>query len=226
MYKILKKAIFFILGRGLTVSAKNAFNLATKYGQYSSAQRWEAVDKTGAPIPWYTYPAIDFLNNCRLESLHVYEFGSGNSTRYFLRQRAIVTSVEDNPNWYNKIKKIISDDNFHEHSYILASTKREYLQITHDLLSANIIIIDGSYRAECVQLIIEQIHEGNVDPAIIIFDNSDWYPESLMQIEKKLDYQRVDFCGFGPINSTSWATTFYFNPDKRIKVSSVISVNK
>ena len=50
----------------------------------------------------------------------------------------------------------------------------------------------------------------------IIIDNSYWCPEILRNIDEELSWQRVDFYGFGPINTYTWVTSIYLNPNKII----------
>ena len=52
---------------------------------------------------------------------------------------------------------------------------------------------------------------------MIIFDNSDWYPNSLEILDKTFKWQRVDFCGFGPVVPYTWVTSIYLNPNKVLK---------
>lgn len=56
-------------------------------------------------LPWVTDGAIDFLDTFISErrkmgfTTKVFEFGSGNSTLYFLSKGCFVTSVEHDANW-------------------------------------------------------------------------------------------------------------------------------
>ena len=51
--------------------------LSREYGHQMSAKMRASVDAAGAPIPWYSYPAIEYLNSISLEGLQVLEYGSG-----------------------------------------------------------------------------------------------------------------------------------------------------
>lgn len=74
------------------------------------------------PIPWYTYPTIDFLNNLDLRNVDIFEYGSGNSSIYFLNKGALVTSVEDDLDWFKKIK-----NNLVGHNLIFEENQKEYI---------------------------------------------------------------------------------------------------
>jgi len=163
------------------------------------------------PIPWYTYPCIEFLNNLDLSKKNIFEYGSGNSSIYFLTKGAYVTSVEDDLDWFKKIK------NYKEgHNLIFEENKNEYISKV-SIKNFDIVVIDGSYRFECAKFTVSEIKSNKISPSLIIFDNSDWYENSINLIDKELGWERVDFYGFGPINNYTWVTSIYFNPTNNLK---------
>ena len=60
-------------------------------------------------LPWFSYAAIDFLEDYLDPSLAVFEYGSGGSTLFFARRAASVVSVEDNPEWFNRVQKRLAE---------------------------------------------------------------------------------------------------------------------
>src|SRR5215813_10406387 len=56
-------------------------------------------------IPWFSYAAIDFLETFVGPEMNVFEYGSGGSTVFFARRARQVVSVEDNPKWYEWVKR-------------------------------------------------------------------------------------------------------------------------
>jgi len=210
--RIIKRGLGLILGRGGHVSLRNSLILGKKYGQYQSAKEWSCINAEGLPIPWYTYPTIEYLNNLKLDGISVLEYGSGNSSLYYLRRGAKVVSIENDREWYEKIKGENKDDSF---QYVFANSDSDYIQ-RKEINSADIIVIDGSYRPECAEYVIKNILDGNSNPSIIIFDNSDWFPKTINKLDDKIEWVRVDFCGFGPINGYTWVTSIYFNPGKKL----------
>ena len=199
-------------GRGAYVTYTNARILAKAYGQYRTAQDRECFDSAGTEIPWYTYPAIEYIKNHDLRSLNILEYGSGNSSIFYLSRGAAVTSVEDNYSWYEKISR---DSEILGHNYVFADLQNDYVD-RPEVLDADIVAIDGSWRTESVAFVMSKILSGESVPSWVIFDNSDRYPISIRKLDEELGWPRVDFCGFGPINAYTWVTSIYLNPDRRI----------
>ena len=199
-------------GKAIEVVVKNAFILAKEYGQFNSAKSFSCVDKNKKPIPWYTYPAIDYLNNLDLSGKKVLEYGSGNSSLYYLRKGAEITCIEDEENWFNELKKKY----LNEEQIKLCNNKKNYVERIEINIS-DIIVIDGSYRPACAKYLISQMKEKNFSPYFIIFDNSDWFPNSIKALDEFLNWHRIDFCGFGPINDYTWVTSIYLNPKKKLE---------
>ena len=98
--QLLKK----IIPRGLVVLFKNAQILRSQYGQYRSAGQFESIDANGQPIPWYSYPAVEYIRALDFSDKRVFEYGSGNSTRFWSQRCNSMVSIEDNKQWYEKIK--------------------------------------------------------------------------------------------------------------------------
>ncbi|HPS74615.1 MAG TPA: hypothetical protein PLD52_10020 [Bacteroidales bacterium] len=77
----------------------------TKRGWWRSFHKKLVVDKNNLPIPWWTYPFIDFLIPRLSGEFCVLEFGSGSSTIWLSRFVKQVISVEDHEEWAKKIEK-------------------------------------------------------------------------------------------------------------------------
>ena len=188
--------------RQLRTQGRNFKSLAQGYGQWLSIRGCNSVDKEGQPIPWYTYPTIEYLSHLELSTLRVFEYGSGNSTLWWAARVSHVTSVEDDRGWYDKIKSSL---NFQNVDYRLARNSREYFSMaTNDF---DIYIVDGTHRRECLE------HVASLESGMmLILDNSDWYPKSVSFLQEELGWMQVDFHGFGPINNYTWTTSVFVNP--------------
>ena len=69
------------------------------------------VDKDNKPIPWYTYPAIEYLSQFDYSDKEIFEFGCGYSSMFWANRAKQVTSIEDNPNWFDKWKSEFNKEN-------------------------------------------------------------------------------------------------------------------
>jgi hypothetical protein len=185
--------------------------LGIDYGQFLSIRNWSCLNAEKNPIPWYTYPAIEYLQHLDLSAFNVFEFGSGNSTLFWSKIASNVCSVEDDPLWFDKISKESQKQELN-FQYILASEPSSYIQAFLDSEpTPDIIIIDGQWRTLCAEKVTEYINErGGV--VMIIFDNSDWYPKTINGLRENLKWIEIDFHGFGPINDYTWTTTVFLNP--------------
>ena len=57
-------------------------------------------------LPWFTYPAVDFLRGIITKDTKVFEYGSGYGTLFLKNTVAEYASVEHSPEWAEKLKTI------------------------------------------------------------------------------------------------------------------------
>jgi hypothetical protein len=183
--------------------------LAHHYGQYQTIRQWSCIDNKGSPIPWYTYPAIEYLAHLDISAMKVLEYGSGNSTLWWAERCAQLVSIESNVDWYNKIANSIRI--FGNTTYLLKTEQDSYVHQDY-LAIADIVIIDGVYRSKCAEALIESVAKSSGNMAMLIFDNSDWYPKTIRRLAQSLAWIQSDFHGFGPINDYTWTTSLFINP--------------
>jgi hypothetical protein len=192
------------LGIGnLCASFLTTINLLNKYPHSKSIRAKSPIDLFGNPLPWYTYPALEYLDSLDFSEFVAFEYGSGNSTLWWASRVKSLGSVESDLTWYQRINfQIRTKQNV---DYTLNSNLQTY---SSDLraLKSDIVIIDGDRRAECARFLVENKNLNS----ILIFDNSDWYPETIKYLTDNLsNWTRVDFSGFGPINIYSWTTSMF-----------------
>lgn len=72
--------------------------LAKNYLEPNGWRNRLPLDRRG-PIPWFTYPAIEFLRDILSSEMRVFEYGSGFSTRFFNAHASEVVSVEHDEEW-------------------------------------------------------------------------------------------------------------------------------
>ena len=78
---------------------------------YLSTSGWmESADsklstRDGRPLPWFTYAAIDFLERTLTPDLAMFEYGGGQSTRYWADRLAHVHSVDHDPAFVEMVRR-------------------------------------------------------------------------------------------------------------------------
>ena len=174
-----------------------------------------SVDKFGNPIPWFSYPAIEYLKQLDFSKKTIFEFGAGNSTLFWSNNAKKIISVEDNKKWFNQISKN-NKPNIH---LVLRESKSEYCnEIFRYNKKFDVIVIDGKYRDICSLNAVKKIKNNG----IIILDDSERisaFPDYQIAIKafKKANLIQIDFCGFNPINDYTKATSFFITRNFNFK---------
>lgn len=171
-------------------------------GQLRSLILAKPVNRKGEPIPWFSYSAINFLDQLELAGLRVFEYGTGNSTLFWSRKGCVIKAVEANEGWADYVTKnagSVAEIRFQADLDLYAKSI-----LSHDGYF-DIIVVDGAVRDKCAD---HAIHRLNPD-GFLILDNSEVYPG----VAKKLrdsGLLQVDFIGPAPLVHTWQATSFFF----------------
>ena len=166
----------------------------------------QAVDAEGFPIPWITYPALDFLKRKISGSMTVFEYGSGNSTLWWSRRVNRVVSCEHDKEWYAAMRSRMPANT----TYLLRRAKGSSAyadEITNYVDAFDILVIDGRDRINCARKGVGALHADGV----ILWDNSDreeYEPGYGLLVE--LGFRRLDFWGMGPLSTRRWCTSFFY----------------
>lgn len=174
-------------------------------GWLTSLHRGEPVNADGEPVPWFTYPAIDFIERKIAPDFKVFEWGSGNSTLWWAGRVAEVHAVDDNPLWYDKVR-----------ARLPANAKLTFAENDDAYVDAisgygdgyfDVIVIDGSARNECAARAARYLKHGG----FIVFDNSDRnaFADGVAHLDT-LGFLRVDFFGLIPCYLYKNCTTVMF----------------
>ncbi len=151
---MIKKVVGKVIPQKVKKQLSNFGILASNYAQYESIKNWDCVDKNGNKIAWYTYPAIEYIDNIDFSQKSIFEFGSGNSSIYWSNKAKDVTSIEHDKLWYEKVKSsfnanqtLLYKENNEEYENSILTTDKKF----------DVIIIDGIRRYECAKSVIEYI---------------------------------------------------------------------
>jgi hypothetical protein len=161
----------------------------------------------GAPLPWYSYPAIAFLNQTDVTGRSVLECGGGQSTRWWLSRGTKVVTLESHAAWAQELRMSIG-------SHARIETVRDGLEdLPADIAAAHydIVVVDGLNRLRAAELAMRCV---KADGAILV-DNSEgnWGPPGTYPIIDLLQgagFNRVDFHGYGPGTRLPHCTSLFF----------------
>ncbi len=184
-------------------AAAAARRILAAFGYWRSARRREAVDGSGRATPWFTYPAIEYLEQFDFRSKSVFEFGSGNSTLFWCERALRVTSVENSPAWYDRIRLRMPDNGA---LHLVAEPLQYSRFLSEQEEMFDVIVVDGIERRECCVEAVRKLRPGGM----IILDNVDWHQHSAAVLQTA-GLLGVEFFGFGPINDYTWCTAVFFH---------------
>ena len=131
--------------------------------------------------PWLTKLANTIIASLLKKSDIGLEFGSGRSTVYFAQLVAFLTSVDHDQIWYNKVNDLLIKKGIINVNYLLCakdvdegnSASSEYIHVINKfaLSSLDFVLVDGIYRANVANLVIDKIRPGG----LLIIDNANRY---------------------------------------------------
>ncbi|GMU96491.1 FkbM family methyltransferase [Ignavibacterium album] len=179
-------------------------------GWFRSLEEKKPVDKDGNPIPWFTYPAIEFIKDRLNKDMIAFEYGCGNSTLFFAERINKIISVETNYDWYNNIKSNLkSNCNLIFYDSNLA-TYKYHESIKQSASKFDLIIVDAIERNEVIKFAVEYLNKGGV----IILDNSDVeeYKTGIEYLMAK-GFKKLDFWGIQAAYINVTCTSIFYKPD-------------
>ena len=179
-------------------------------GWFKSFRTGKSIDLNGNPLPWITYPAIDFLEERLPGDCTVFEFGAGYGTYWWAKHANKVISVEHNAKWLSALSGNIPEN--------CTMIFRELGQGYENAISEfdqcfDLVIIDGRNRVECVKASIDFLTERGV----ILFDdtNRDKYRKGVDFLLSK-GYRQLRFPGFSPIEFLMCETSLFYKPENLV----------
>ena len=171
LLKVLERNGKKLIPYQIRTAAKLLRNIEVGYGHYRSARLKQAVDRHGTPVPWFTYPAIEYLAQLDFSACDVFEYGSGNSTLFWDQNAKSVTSIEDDSAWHGMVAGKTSA----KVSYHLIQDRLAYIDaIKRFGETYDCILVDGKYRYRCADVAKDYLRPGGM----MILDNADWYPNT------------------------------------------------
>lgn len=180
-----------------------------EYGHLLSVQENKPLSQAGDPIPWYTYPAFEYLNQLDYQDKDIFEYGAGNSSLFWAKKARSVISIESDKEWYVSLKSKMDSNQI----LLLFEEEQEYVNsIFKGQKKYDVIVIDGVHRLPCAEVAVQCLAPGG----LIILDNSDWFPKTTTCL-REAGLIQVDFTGLGPINYYTWTTSIFLERSFSLK---------
>lgn len=179
-------------------------------GHFLSSLKNKSVTKRGEPLPWYTYPAVHFLETKDFKKRTVLEFGAGQSTLWWSMRATSVLSFEADPSWQVYVER-------HAQPNVkLIHTPQDLAGIESHLRDQwfDIIVVDGMDRVKASSIARDVVKPSGA----IIVDNTDEYWEAdgtrpIMDLFRSAGFFRLDFYGHHPASIVPGCTSIFFQHD-------------
>lgn len=165
------------------------------------------MDRHGEPLPWYTYPAIQFLLPKDFRGKRVLEWGAGQSTLFWAHRAKEVVAFESDARWCSTLMK-------HKPPNALIHLVNKDASNVESLLNGepfDVIVVDGLDRWKCAERSLNLL---TPDGAIIVDDaerNCGPQPGyGCIDLYREAGLSRLDFYGYSPGNTTQHCTSIFF----------------
>jgi hypothetical protein len=156
-------------------------------------------------MPWWNDRAIRYIAQHLRSGDRVFEWGSGASTIWLISHGAKVTSVEHDLEWVSNVRDRCPDADIRA----VPGDPSDYIAAIdeYDDDSFDIVIVDGTYRAECLQRATPKVKPGG----LLILDDTDMRQLARLKKVSLPGWQTVSFAGFKPSRDVR-ETTFFHRP--------------
>lgn len=175
--------------------------LMVRRAQWQSIRTGLPVDAQGRPIPWITYPALDYLSQLDFSQSSVLEYGGGQSSLWWAERAESVTTVEGEGEWAATLRRcapanltIIGPVEAPAYAQAPLGSGQTY----------HVIIIDGLMRFDSAKASLPFLAPGG----FLLLDNADWHPHVCAWLRAQ-GLVEIDFHGFGPVNDYTWCTSLF-----------------
>ncbi len=139
----------------------------------------EIFRRRNPSAPWLTQTSIRFLDEWLCARDRALEFGSGRSTSWLARRVGHLTSVEHNPEWFNRVEERLRDERIPADrvDYRFAPGGRDsYVGVALELKSQSLdfLLVDGVFRGLCAVESLRLLKAGG----LLVIDNANWFVPS------------------------------------------------
>jgi precorrin-6B methylase 2 len=180
-----------------------------EYGWFRSFRANRSIDADGKPLPFMSYPAIEFLSRRVQAEMSVFEYGSGASTLWWARRVKSVVSVEHDEPWYREVLQQIPANVTLE--FVALEPGGAYSRRAAEQgRSFDIVVVDGRDRVNCAHRAVDALNPRGV----IVWDDSERerYADG-QQALREHGFRKLEFVGIGPIGPLKKETSVFYRPE-------------
>lgn len=166
------------------------------------------VAENGEPLPWMTYPFIDFIGPRLNQGISLFEYGAGASTLFFCRRVGQVRSVEHDQTFVADLTPKLPGN---VRLLVRPAEGEGYVRAIDDWeVRPQVVVVDGLQRVECAAYARTRLAADGV----LVLDDAQ-LPEygaihAAMQIA---GFRRLDFWGLAPGRVEHRCTTVFYRSD-------------
>ncbi len=174
-----------------------------RYGWYRSLREGRCVNAAGDPVPWFSYPAIDFLSQFDYSEKTVFEYGAGYSTLFWSQRVKSIVAVESDVEWVKLLRPKVGPNV----EFIQPTEEAEEYAGTIDRYGKfDVIVIDGigPARPLAASRVLPHLNEDGM----VILDNADLWLKSAA-ILREAGLIQCDFTGFAPLSDVAQTTSVF-----------------
>lgn len=153
---------------------------------------------------------MDFIEGRLNKELSLFEYGAGNSTFFFAKQVKTVRSIENNEEWYAKIKGNLPTNV--DISFVPLGDKAYQEAILHENSDFDIVLVDGRERVACLKNAMQKLS----NKGVIILDDAERekYKEAFEYMKAK-GFRHIPFSGIA-IGAIHDKSTVVFLPGSKL----------
>lgn len=191
----------------------DSISLIRIYGQrgyHTSLKSGQCISNDGTFLPWFTYPAIEYLVQLNFSEKRIFEYGTGYSSKFWSQRAKEVVSVEHDEEWHAKVSGAKTPN----HAIILEPNEGKYARSVEGKGKFDVIVVDGKYRLRCVESSLPYLSSNGM----MIVDNTDRAVEfneyhEMTSLLRKRGLIQVDMAGIAPALRHTTVTSLFFTRD-------------
>lgn len=177
-------------------------------GWFRSFEEQRPVDAQGNPVPFISYPAMEFCKRRVKPEWSVFEYGAGASTLWWARHVREVFACEHNRKWYEWVKAQAPPNVtlFYVPLEYDGAYCRKILEFPGRF---DVAVIDGRDRGRCAHNAVLALNEGGV----ILWDNAERpeYADAQGDLLSQ-GFRKIEFFGLVPMMNDTSETAIFYRP--------------